>query len=49
MAKISLNIKEPLKAWFFEKANIVTGWNETVSDERVPSEVCFLKECTIKI
>ena len=38
MAKISLNIKEPLKAWFVEKANIVSGWNTTLSDEKVPSE-----------
>ena len=38
MAKLTLNILPTLKGWFFEKANIVTGWNETVSDEKVPSE-----------
>lgn len=38
MVKVSLNLVEPLKGWFFEKANIVTGWNSTTSDEKVPSE-----------
>lgn len=38
MAKISLNIAEPLKNIFFEKMNVVTSWNNTGSDSQVPSE-----------
>lgn len=38
MNKISLNILPGLKKWFVEKTNILTAWNTTASDSKIPSE-----------
>lgn len=38
MTKISLNILPSLKKWFVEKTNILTAWNTTASDSKIPSE-----------
>lgn len=38
MSKISLNILPSLKKWFVEKTSILTAWNTTASDSKIPSE-----------
>ncbi len=38
MSKISLNILPVLKKWFVEKTSILTAWNTTTSDSKIPSE-----------
>ena len=38
MSKISLNILPGLRKWFVEKTSILTAWNTTASDSKIPSE-----------
>lgn len=38
MSKISLNILPGLRKWFVEKTSILTAWNTTTSDSKIPSE-----------
>lgn len=38
MSKISLNILPSLRKWFVEKTSILTAWNTTTSDSKIPSE-----------
>ena len=49
MAKISLNLVEPLKKWFVEKTDIITAWNSTLSDTQIPSEKLVKTELDAKI
>lgn len=47
--KIETNIIDVIKSWCIDKANLITSWSATSSDEKVPSEKLVKNELDKKI